>query len=391
MDAFSLLDDLSLISDHTETWKTFLSVMKVLETFNSNFQENIQFLNLNTSNLSDYEKLNDEQKAKLFLEIFRPSGLILIFTFVIYYLLIRASCCIAGLTRKKSQDATDKVLILKKTRLKVSKEGQKTWKTMFSNHLNEIAVIVALIMIFKFHFVKHIQDWILLGSEMKCFNGIVMPTEECIPKITELIIMIQKKKEDVPSYTEVLERYKYGQELIEFKESTIELIRNFEQILVKTEDSAKTFQRIHTDNEMRVVALGISLVFQLTSLFCSYMFLKKLKMNGISLSNVQVILIAVGLMLSLVSVYMDYFIPMLVVNIHKDSSILIGSLSLFYPFSFVKVILDTLMSVINSVIPLILLASVITPLAVCSLHYLLQELLTSKFYDDDDNLVQSFQ
>ena len=114
---------------------------KMLENYTFNLQKNFETLNISEFKTTGENERLSEELARGFAI---ASGLLPVFIHMTCYLFLKAPYVIVGLTAIKSKESIDtetgnKVLSIK-NRLKLSRESQATWNTIFFKHSNNVAI-----------------------------------------------------------------------------------------------------------------------------------------------------------------------------------------------------------------------------------------------------------
>ena len=124
-----------------------------------------------------------------------------------------------------------------------------------------------------------------------------MPLDLCIPHIAKLIPFISKNLGDIQKAKESVEHeHSYNDEsLRKTFDLSIDLLEIQKKIMYDMKDSANAFLKLDKDYECRSFAIALSFFFQLSSMCCSYIFLRKLVINIPHISSMQYFALIVGL------------------------------------------------------------------------------------------------
>ena len=178
---------------------------KMLENYTFNLQKNFETLNISEFKTTGENERLSEELARGFAI---ASGLLPVFIHMICYFFLKAPYVIVGLTAIKSKESIDtetgnKVLSIK-NRLKLSRESQATWNTIFFKHFNNVAIIFTAMVIFRIHYTDKILGWIL-QPELVCAHGVPMPMDQCISKLEDLVDTSSKRFSDIIANNQNLE------------------------------------------------------------------------------------------------------------------------------------------------------------------------------------------
>ena len=291
-----------------------------LETISLNLQKNFQTLNYNKSQTGEeYGVITDYQASIVFL----TSILLPVLVHGLYYVFIACLVSIENLS------VTSKIISSKrsKTTRKTSIKTQEDHKPAFIFKFDEFSAIIDFMMTIKVHSTNLIMDWIK-QPEVTCGDGTDTSIKDCLANIRDLIHNLDEKNEESDMFiTKSIEEGK-----IEMWETPLEY---YDHLLEDIAESADKLRKIFYDFDRRKTSCGLSICFQLSTLCCTYLFMKKLK-NIPGLSSVDVLAVSAGLVIIMMYVYQVAFIPMLMENIHHDSSILIENVAMFNTFSVVE-------------------------------------------------------
>lgn len=283
-----------------------------LETISFNLHKNFQIVNISEfKSENEFELLTDD----LALEVLLKSLLLPIFVHIFYFIFIDTCFIFVDFYSTQNLPQRTKTISSKRSQtIKKTTAIDQDQKPAFIFNFNQIAAMFVFMQIFIFHSTDLLITWIA-QPEFVCGNGNTTAIKTCLSNITELIDNIELKNEE--GFMFITKSIEDGK--IEAWEIPVEY---YEQLLEDIEDSVNILMRIVYDYDMRSASCGFSIFYQLSSLCCTYIFLKKL--NSFSgISSLQVLAVLAGLVMIVMYVYQEAFIPMLVENIHHDSSILI--------------------------------------------------------------------